>query len=329
MKQKLFIFLLLFLFLHLGFRIYLYHNSYLSKFDPKYWSYRYEHSQWSVPVDCLAILKDKKSKDYSWCVKHRAEYKKQILMGDDGLYTYAGWEYINGRDPTTLNAEIPPFGKYLIGLSIKIFDNQNVFALISGILALLAFYLLNLVFTKDKLLAILPVSAFSIEPLFYTQLAAPFLDLLYLSLLLFTFLFIVRKKYILAAIFLGLMASTKSSLSTFILVGTTISIYTLLVEVWGKNRKTLNLLETNFFLLSILAAGFTFLLTYSVFFLQGNSFRQFLGVQKWILSFYSIGVKGSILTGLADATYREVGQLVWGNTAHTRMAYWMGNFVDN
>ncbi len=296
MKQKIFIFLILLFFLHLGFRIYSYRDNYFSRYDPKYWNYRYEHSQWIVPVECSIILKNKKSKDYSWCVKHKAEYKKQILLGDDGLYAYTGWEYINGRDPTTLNAEIPPFGKYLIGLSIILFGNQNVFALSCGIIALLALYLLNLRIVKNKLLAFLPVFAFSLEPLFYTQLNAPFLDLLYLALLLFTFLFILKRKYILASIFLGLMASTKSSLSTFIVVGATILIYLLLSEILEKNRKKWKFSEIKKFLLSFPIAGLVFLMTYAVFFIHGNNLRQFLGVQKWILGFYFIGVKGSILT---------------------------------
>src|SRR6266403_1395413 len=145
MRKKLFLVLLILFFLHLSFRIFQYRGEYLSHYDASYWKDRYLHSQWVVPNSKQSI-------------------------GDDGLYSYVGYEYITGRDPTTLNAELPPLGKYLIGLSILIFGNQNIFALLSGVMVLCSFYLLNKIIFKDRLLSLVPVFLFSLDPLFYTQL---------------------------------------------------------------------------------------------------------------------------------------------------------------
>src|SRR6266702_3141043 len=118
MKNKIFIGILIIFIAQLFFRVYQYRNDYFSRYNSEYWKQRYLHSQWVV------------------------SNSKQPI-GDDGLYAFSGWEYVNGRDPTILNAEVPPLGKYLIGLSIIAFHNQNIFALLCGLLVLTAFYFLN------------------------------------------------------------------------------------------------------------------------------------------------------------------------------------------
>jgi len=262
MRRKIFIVLIVLFVAQLLFRIYTYRSDYLTPYNAKYWEYRYLHSQW--------VVKDSK-----------------MPIGDDGVYMYAGWEYIHGRDPTTLNAELPPFGKYLIGISEVVFHNQNIFSLVTGLLALWVFYLLNTVFFKDKLLAFIPVVLFSFEQLFYEQLRTPMLDSLYLLLLLFLFYFFFRKQFFVSAVFLGLMAATKSSVTTFALV----IFVTIVYMVFSK--------QMHFFKrygISLSAAVLVFLATYAKYFLDGHSLRAFLGVQKYIITFYAVGAKGSLIT---------------------------------
>lgn len=260
MKQKLAVFiLLLVLAANLGLRIFEYREEYLTKFDSIYWQNRYLKSQWVDP-------------------------QSKEPIGDDGLYAYAGWAYIKGADPTTINAEMPPLGKYLIGLSIIIFQNQNFFSLLTGILVLYCFYKLNFLILKNNFWALLAVVLFSLEPLFYQQLRAPYLDTLYLLFLLFVFYFLLKEKFFLLAISLGLMAATKNTVSTFILVSSTCGLY-----LFIRQRK-------NFapFLVSLPLSIMVLFLTYSRYFLLGHGFREFLGVQKWILNFYVVGAKGTV-----------------------------------
>lgn len=258
MKKKLFIVLLIIFVLHLGFRIFQYSGEYLYRYDVKYWEDRYLRSQWVV-----------------------ADTKESI--GDDGLYAYVGYEYITGRDPTTLNAELPPLGKYLIGLSILIFGNQNIFALLSGVFVLISLFFLGKVIFKNNVLAFSPVFLLSVDPLFYTQLRAPFLDLLYLGFLLLTFLFFLKERFILSAVFLGCMMATKASASTFVLVAFSMAAYLFYMRHTDQIKK---------FIFSLSASIGVFLLTYIVYFFNGHGPIEFLGVQKWILSFYTGGAQG-------------------------------------
>lgn len=293
------------------FRVYQYRNEYLNRFNPAYWQYRYDSSQWVIPLNCPAIAKERPphSEHYDWCVKNHAMNKKQILLGDDGLYAYEGWQYLQGKDPTALNPEVPPLGKYLIGISIIIFHNQNIFALLSGIFALIALYFISLFLFKKKIVALIPVTVFSLEPLFYTQIRAPFLDLLNLSFFLMTTLFFLKKNYLISGIFLGLMMATKSSAATFIMVSSTQIAYLILLSInkivggHSPKKKATTTFQTIWkviakefcwLFVSLLVALVIFTATYIVFFLQGHNVREFLGVQKYIIHFYSIGAKGNI-----------------------------------
>ncbi|HSA84249.1 MAG TPA: hypothetical protein VLF20_05215 [Patescibacteria group bacterium] len=290
MKKKLFLVLLLIFLAHFGFRVFEYREVYLSGYDPDYWQKRYELSQWSPIEGCRNLDPHVNPETCQWDDAWYAENKdtdeevlKKNPLGDDGLYTYAGWQYIHGADPTLLNAEIPPLGKYLIGLSILLFGNQNIFALVSGIFVLCAFFVLNKYILKDNLLAFLPVALLSFDPLFYTQLRAPFLDLLYLGFLVMTFYFFLKEKFFLAALFLGMMMATKSSISTLVIVSITMGSFLLYMKHTDQIKK---------FMLSLSVSVLVFLVTYSVYFFKGHSLIEFLKVQKWIFHFYANGTRG-------------------------------------
>lgn len=256
MKKKLLYLLLLIFFVHLGYRIFTYGDEFTKPFDADYWEYRYLHSQWVDP-------------------------NSQESIGDDGLYAYAGYQYIHGAIPTLINPEVPPLGKYLIGLSIVIFQNQNIFALAVGLLTLFVFFKLNSAIFNNSFLSFLPVFVFSLEPIFYEQLRAPYLDLLQLLFVMLTLLFIFRKKYLLSAVFIACMAGTKFSFLAVLLVFA-IVIYLAL----KKNGK-----EIRQFLVSLPLALILFISFYLRFFMLGNSFLDFLRVQKFIIHFYDIGAK--------------------------------------
>lgn len=290
-KKYLIAVLLLFFFSHLLFRLWGYKEDYTSRFDPTYWKNRYLQSQWVPPSSCVwdpHINPKTCTWDDAWFSEHKKDIvvEKRESIGDDGLYAYAGWEYINGKDPTLLNAEIPPLGKYLIGVSILFFHNQNIFVLFSGSLALLGLFLVSRLVIKDTFFALLPVAFFSFEPLFYTQLRAPFLDLLYLALLSFTFYFFLKKQFLLSFISLGLMMATKASIATLGLIFATEGVYLLI------NKDFSSLKKFTFFLpITIIV----FLATYIQYFFLGHTVKQFLGVQKWILNFYAVGAKGNMI----------------------------------
>lgn len=144
MKKIIFSILIALFVIHVSFVIAGNWSRYTSKLDGKYWEGRYQKSQWVVS-------------------------NSKNSIGDDGLYAYHGWALLQGGDPSLVNPEVPPLGKYLIGVTESVFSNNNVFGLWTSLLLLIAFYLLNLHVFRDKFLAFLPVFLFSFEPLFTQQ----------------------------------------------------------------------------------------------------------------------------------------------------------------
>lgn len=258
MKKKILIFVLLLAIIgNFSYRVWGYREKYTTPYDPVFWKNKYLKSQWVV-----------------------SNSKEGI--GDDGLYAYAGWEYLHGKDPTLINPEMPPLGKYLIGLTILAFGNQAIFAILTGILSLFLLYLLSFEILKSKIYALATVAFFSMEPLFYTQLSAPYLDLLYLSTVLGFLYCTFKKNFLLSAFFLGFMAATKNSATSFLLGAVVSGAYVFLTD--KKDLKK--------WLLTLPLSGLVLLLSYFQYFLLGHSLRDFLGAQKWILNFYAQGAKG-------------------------------------
>lgn len=256
-KISIFFLLLFSIFLiHFFFRVYQYKDNYLVPFDHNYWEKRYYESQWVVPNSSNTI-------------------------GDDGLYAYAGYKYVfDGLNPILNSPEVPFLGKYLIGLTILIFNNQNIFGLLTGILALAVFYFFNLNIFKNKTVAFLPVFVFSFDMLFWEQLQANYLDLLYLSFLFLSLTFALKRNYILASIFLGCFAATKFP-PTSILLGIAMLVYVILCN--SKDIKKL--------LISFILWPSVYVITYLQFFFQGNNFIDFLKVQNYFINYYATGAK--------------------------------------
>ena len=98
-------------------------------------------------------------------------------MGDPELYAYAGWRQVQGDDPTVINPEMPPLGKYLLGFSILVFGNQKIQALFFGLGLLGMVFLLGKEVLKDKTWALVPVFFLVRDRIFLEDLIASMLDL--------------------------------------------------------------------------------------------------------------------------------------------------------
>ncbi|RJQ27587.1 hypothetical protein C4577_00965 [Candidatus Parcubacteria bacterium] len=204
------------------------------------------------------------------------------ILPDETIYAYAAWRYMHGANPAIFNADQPPLGKYLIGLSEIYFNNERLTGPVFNILSLAALFILSLLIFKDYLWSIILVALFSFEKLFIAQmLYAPLLDNIQLFFILLSFIFYILSKdkviYLIPAfISLGLVMSTK-----FWITGAVLFLVWLLHTITIKNRKKI----VTLFLYSptILV---TMLIVYIPAFLQGNSLRSFFGVQRYIYEFH-------------------------------------------
>lgn len=247
-----------FILVYLGLIIYTNRALFFSRFDTVYWKDRYEHSQWKLPLSVR-------------------------ILGDDGLYLYEGYRLIHGEDPTTLNAEVPPLGKYLIGASIKLLGNGNLYGLLTTTLTVFVFYLLAKKITGDSFLGLAASAIFSLDPLLNEQFSLTMLDSLQTLFLLLTFLvlaiLLTAKKpslYQLMALSIayGLFAGSKAPIFSPFLGMVVIG------SLWLKTKKITPILLFGIFSFII------YLLPYVFYFVLGHTFKDWLGVQKWILAFY-------------------------------------------
>lgn len=209
---------------------------------------------------------------------------------DEVVNAYAGASYVaEGVSPVIIAADTPPLGRYLIGLSAVLTGNENMFIIISGIGSLIVMYLLGKIIFKSSFFALMPVFLLSLEPIFRNQFKyVPLLDIMQLFFLLLAFLFFIKgieKKittrrivvfFSLASLFLGMFISTK-----FYATGVTIVAAWYAVLLWNREYKRMLYLT-----LTLPISIFVLLLNYVQLLFQGYSFREFLGVQKYIFEYH-------------------------------------------
>lgn len=300
---------------HFLYRVYSFRGKYTVPFNGGYWQYRYDHSQWITPSDCKNIDPHINPEtcvwDDAWYAANKDKpfvYHKLESLGDDGLYTYAGWKLIQGDNPAFVNAEIPPLGKYLIGASAVYLGNQNIYSLIMAVGVLLTLYDYNFLLFKQKLPALIAVSLFSFEPLFYEQFSAPFLDLQLLFFLLLTLTFFLREKYLFSAISLGLFAATKSPFLGILIALSCLTFLALNKEITKLKKYTL----------SLILSPIVYILTYLMYFLNNYSVLEFLSLQKWIVSFYLKGARPSFIGMVLPMLFNGTWYTWWGKVLRVR-----------
>jgi len=232
-------------------------------FNLKEFEKKYYESQWSIPNS-----------------------KKPI--SDETLYTYAGYKYITGTNPILVNPEAPPLGKYIIGLSILLFNQQSILNIVAGLFCLVFIYLIIYVITSSIFYSSIGVFLTSINTLFIDQLIhTPQLEIFQLFFLLAIFICLIqyqRKKQIIWLISTGMLLGCFFSIKAFIL-HFFLAILWFGIYFFSQNKLTYkkNVVKLGFVLLIAMAV---FAATYLGYFFHGGTLRGFLGVQKWIALFY-------------------------------------------
>jgi hypothetical protein len=207
--------------------------------------------------------------------------KKGKFIRDEYVYAFAAGSLLQGVSPILVNPEQPPLGKYLIALSILLFNNENFFTLVAGIGSLVLLYLLGKQVFSSYFLALLPVLLLSFESLYLNQLLiTPLLDILQLVFLLSFFLFFnkaentsnYKKYFFLANCMLGGFISVK-----FFGLGITLIAAALTVLLLRKNFQ-----KIGWYLVTLLIAPAILLSMYIPVLFTGYPLQEFLGIQKWI-----------------------------------------------
>ena len=247
---------------YLFFVIFQFRDIFTAPFNHKIYEKQYNESQWVIPHS-----------------------KKPI--SDETLYSYAGYRYIEGLNPILLNPETPPLGKYLIGLSIKFFNNQRVISLSFALLSLAVLFYLVYTSTASHIQASFAVLLTSTHSLFIDQIIhSPQLDIFQLFFLLILILFFTiygRTRRFIYLILTGISFGAFVSIKFFLMYYAIVNASFMLFYLLKKERIKKAFLE---FCVINLGVFFIYTLTYFQYFILGGTIRSFLGVQKWIALFY-------------------------------------------
>lgn len=202
-------------------------------------------------------------------------------ISDSELYVYASHALLNGEDPTTINFEHPPIGKYYYGFFLKIFGNAywGSILIFFGILVLLNKIAIKIGLKMPaRVLVILLTGGLSI---FQVHTRYELLDLPYLfGVLLFFFTYLSLKKdvdnkqLLLIGLSLAILAGVKYWFPF-------IFIFIILIAYRAVKLKSYRLL----FIPALIGATL-YLASYTFYFSNGHNLIDFVNFEKYRLSWF-------------------------------------------
>lgn len=263
------------------FGIFMNWHLYTTPYDLTYTRDHYDHSQWKIP--------------------------KSIRPIDDAtLYQVAGYDLAAKNEFYQVNPEVPPLGKYFYGWSIMLFGNPYIITIPLFVATTILFFAIGRIVFNRPVYAAAATFVFTAEPLILGQLGVTLLDLpqlFFLLLHLYAILLLTnvqpRWRYwsavVVAGIAMGGFLSVKIGFFAAALIAADLFI------LW-------RLRQLRLILVIGAIAVLTYLATYSGYLLAGNSLRELLASQKWMVSFYlnssSDPIMGMVIPMLLFGTHK-------------------------
>lgn len=245
------------------------------KFEPTYWENYYYHSQWNIPQSTRVI-------------------------GDEGVYRYIGYRYVNGENPFNVDYWVPPLGKYLYGLSAKYLGNPYITSVLIYLGCLLVTWLIAKETIRER--KWLALSLAILSPMLAAQTKVTMLDIVQAFFLLWHVYWLIKNRFWLSGVALGAMAGIKIGL--FVpLVGLISGIY-----LWRKAgfKKGLWL---------VVGMGMGYVLAYFCYFIQHPNPIPWLRLHEKIWIFWQ--GSGSVVP--------DVGRLLRFVFFNRFRGYWEGS----
>lgn len=204
---------------------------------------------------------------------------------DDSLEAFAGGIFLKGLNPILIVHDQPPLGRYIIALSILIFDNAETIPVIFLIIVPIGLYLIALQAIKNKFIALIPVGIFINEPMYlhkfiYLPLLEP-IQLPFIIFAVYAFILGIQKKqyipwFILTTIMLGFVISIR-----YFVLGGALTVAFFIYLLLQKKIKMLIVM-----LCALLLSVLILLSSYFQTFRSGYSLVKVLGIQKYIFWYH-------------------------------------------
>ncbi len=217
----------------------------------------------------------------------RIDYPNSYIF-DEVYHAFTAKEYlINNRDawnpwatpPKGVAYEWthPPLAKEIMTLSMALVNSTDAWAYrlpgaLLGILSVYLVYLIGLRLLNSQIPALIAAFIYSLEGLALVQSRTGMNDIYFLTFMLASFLFFVKKKFLFSSIFFGLSLASKWTI--IYLLG----FYLILLF---KNRELKKLI---FF---VIIPPVIYLLTYVPYFLLGYDLNQFIELQKQMWGYHT------------------------------------------
>lgn len=235
-------------------------------------------------------------------------------IGDDWLYAFAGYYYLfQGGDVSSVNFEHPPLGKYLIGLSILFFGNENVINIFYFTFLLFLTYKISRILNNNSLLALLSVTVLSYDPLFLDNLPRSMLDLPFTLFFIGGVYFFLKglwkaNNYYFSFIFWGMAFSTR--------------FFPALVIIYAYMILTVLILQKKHirqFIFASASVPLIYLIAHISFFVYHPSLIEFLRHKKWMLAWFTGTpvLTGNILRVIFTGMYLDSTKVL------VREAHWV------
>jgi len=209
------------------------------------------------------------------------------IIPDETFKAFVGGYLYKGGNPILVTHDQPPLGRYIIALSIFLFDNVHTNIIFLLLLSIGGIFLIAKSILKNTLLSLIPVAIFINEPLFLSKLAySPLLEPIRLPFIVLALYFFIKgvstenslKWFVLTAIMLGVVISTR-----FFVVG---AMLVLAMFLYFFVKKQIDK-KVIIFTLSLHLALVVLLLSYVRTIQDGYTIWQIFGVQKYILSYHN------------------------------------------
>jgi len=218
-----------------------------------------------------------------------SQYVQKVNPGiipDQTLESYAGGAFLKGINPILIIHDQPPLGRYLIALSIFLFDNSATLPILLLFGAAYGIYLIARLILKNRWLALIPLAIFVNEPLFMNKLTiAPLLEpiqLPFIILTLYCFLRGVSGKstwfwFMTSSVMLGFVISIRYFILGLVLLSACLAYL-------GLTRKFNKILLT--YLVSLPLSLVVLVLSYWQTVRSGYSVLKVFSIQKYIFTYH-------------------------------------------
>jgi dolichyl-phosphate-mannose--protein O-mannosyl transferase len=205
------------------------------------------------------------------------------IMSDADLYAYVGWLYVRGRPEYFLNTtgsqrypppmytSHPPLAMYLIGLSIIVFNNQNIMSLVFASLTLITTYIISRRVLGETFFTLIPPFILCLDKMFRHFSTISMLDIyltFFVAFSVILYIYALKRPAFFPLFSLALGLAIASKWSAAFLIPACI-VYLIVRRDW----KGLKLL-----LLSLPLAVLSYILVFTVFFVNGYTFQEFINL---------------------------------------------------